>query len=115
MDLQGRQGGAFGAGEGTLAAGRARAAGDLERDRLAEDALYYLAEETGGRALLAGARLTALERVIEDTRSYYWLGFTPSWQEDGGEHRVEVLAPGARVRARGSFSDLSLEAELRMV
>ncbi len=73
-----------------------------------------LAEETGGRALIDGARLTAFDRVIEDTRSYYWLGFVPDWQGDDKDHeiRVEVLRPGFKVRYRESFQDLSREQEV---
>ncbi len=101
---------------GTLTAGRGGALSEAERERLSEDALYYLAQETGGQAILAGAKLTALERAIEDTRSYYWLGFTPSWQGDGEEHRLQVVARGdkLKVRTRRSFSDLSRQSEVSM-
>ncbi|MEE8524739.1 MAG: VWA domain-containing protein, partial [Thermoanaerobaculia bacterium] len=66
-----------------------------------------LAEETGGEALIDGARLTAFDRVIEDTRSYYWLGFVPDWQGDDKDHkiRIDVLQPGFKVRYRESFQD----------
>ncbi|MEM8934474.1 MAG: hypothetical protein AAGE94_24990, partial [Acidobacteriota bacterium] len=61
----------------------------------------------------------ALERAHEDTRSYYWIGFTPDWQANDERHRVDVDVPGlrrARVRTRDSFSDLSAgtEATLRL-
>ena len=87
------------------------------RDRLEEDSLLYLAEETGGRAFLDGARLGVLERTVEDTRSYYWLGFSPAWQENDRRHRVkiEVLGKGLRVRSRESFSDLSRQSEVTML
>ncbi len=105
--------------------GRAGSPAEQERERLFEDSLHYLAEETGGRAILAGAKLTAFSRVIEDTRSYYWLGFTPTWQGDGGEHRLEVDvgagtgdAPvrvrGLKARTRRGFSDLSRRSEVSM-
>jgi VWFA-related protein len=73
------------------------------------DALRFLATETGGKPLLDSARLAALERVADDTRSYYWLGFTPTWQANDRRHdvRVEVLRPGLRVRTRSGFTDLS--------
>jgi VWFA-related protein len=73
--------------------------------------LGFIAEETGGKAMLNSARLTSFERVESDTRSYYWLGFTPEWRADGRRHdiRVEVRRPGLKVRARGGFSDLSAE------
>ncbi|HEX9940372.1 MAG TPA: VWA domain-containing protein [Thermoanaerobaculia bacterium] len=78
--------------------------------------LEFLAGETGGKAVLNSARLNAFERVEADTRTYYWLGFTPQWRADGKRHdiRVEVRRPGARVRARSGFSDLSREAEAQL-
>jgi VWFA-related protein len=76
--------------------------------------LLRLAEETGGQAMTEGARLTALERVVDDIRSYYWIGFTPSWKGDDREHRVEleVLRPGLNVRTRKGFQDLSRSTEV---
>jgi VWFA-related protein len=71
-----------------------------------------LARETGGKASLNGLRETALGRALEDTKSYYWLGFSPTWNADGKKHdiRLEVRRSGLRVRARRSYSDLSLQA-----
>jgi VWFA-related protein len=74
-----------------------------------ETSLLRLAEATGGRALLDESRLSALERVVEDTRSYYWLGFEYRRQGDGGRRgiQVEVTRPGLTVRSRRSFLDVS--------
>ena len=98
---------------------RANYVARLERERewVEESGLLYLAEETGGRAMLDGASLKALERAVEDTRSYYWLGFTPSWQENDQRHRVEVKVrrKGLKVRSRESFSDLSRQTEVTML
>lgn len=79
------------------------------RDTTPEEALLALAEATGGRAALASNRLAALERAEEDTRSYYWLGFSPAWRADDRDHRIEleVRRPGLDVRARHGFSDPS--------
>ena len=87
------------------------------RDSWEEDALYYLAESTGGRAAIDGARNRALERVIDDTRSFYWLGFTPTWNQDDRRHRVEleILGKGMKARTRDSFSDLSVQSEITMM
>jgi VWFA-related protein len=76
--------------------------------------LLRLADETGGEAMIDGARSTALARVADDTRSYYWIGFTPEWKGDDREHEVdlEVLRPGAKVRARKGFQDLSRATEV---
>lgn len=78
--------------------------------------LDLLALETGGRSSLNSNRLEALERMAEDTASYYWLGFTPEWRADDRRHEIElkVRRPGLRVRNRGSFSDLSKATETAM-
>jgi VWFA-related protein len=80
--------------------------------------MEFLAKITGGRAILNSARLTALERVVEDTNSYYWLGFTPQWKGDDRHHRIEVKArldaktrKGLEVRSRKGFSDFSHATE----
>lgn len=89
---------------------------NVERERLVEDTLRLVAERTGGRALINGTRTAALERVVEDTRSYYWLGFTAE-REGSGENRdieVEVTRPGLEVRSRESYQDLSRRAEVSM-
>lgn len=93
-----------------------RAALADESDGLGKDTLRYLARQTGGKAFLAGARFDALEGVFEDTRSYYWLGFTPRWKQDDGVRRVEVevARPGHKARSRTSFSDLSRQTEVSM-
>jgi VWFA-related protein len=82
-------------------------------ERRAHYGLEVLARETGGKASLNGLRETALERTLEDTEAYYWLGFSPAWKADGRKHdiRLEVRTSGLRVRARRSYSDLSLRAQ----
>ncbi len=89
----------------------------LDRERQEEAALFQIARETGGKALLNTNRTRAFEAVVADTRSYYWLGFTPSWKGDDSGHRVTVrLRDGAgKVRARRSFSDLSRSTEVNMM
>jgi VWFA-related protein len=72
-----------------------------------------LARETGGKASLNGLREAALQQTLDDTETYYWLGFSPTWNADGKKHdiRLEVRKSGLRVRARRSYSDLSLRAQ----
>jgi VWFA-related protein len=72
-----------------------------------------LARDTGGKASINGLRETALERTLADTEAYYWLGFSPVWNADGKKHdiRLEVRGSGLKVRARRSYSDLSLRAQ----
>ena len=85
----------------------------FERERLVQDSLYYLADATGGEALINSRRLTALERTADDTRSYYWIGFTPTRKEDDARHRIRVepVIHGLTARARSGFLDMSSGAE----
>lgn len=86
------------------------------REQETHYALEFVAEQTGGRAFLNSARRDAFEATQEDTRSYYWLGFTPSWQGDDSYHdvRVQVTDPELRVRSRSGFLDLSRRQETSM-
>jgi VWFA-related protein len=72
---------------------------------------HEIAAETGGLPLRRKDRRAALARITEDIRSYYSLGFTPTWHGDEARHRVvvRVLRPGLRVRSREHFQDLSLQ------
>ncbi|HYG64068.1 MAG TPA: VWA domain-containing protein [Thermoanaerobaculia bacterium] len=87
---------------------------DYIREQEIHTALQHVALETGGRALLDADRAASLERAESDTRSYYWLGFTPEWKGNDQRHdiRLRVLRPGLEVRSRESFLDLSRKAEV---
>ncbi len=76
--------------------------------------LQILAQETGGRAILDNARFSALDRVVSDTRSYYWLGFTPQWKENDSSHKIRLKPnrPGLKIRAREGFQDFSRETAI---
>lgn len=76
-------------------------------ERASQDALSFLARETGGRAVPSLERLEAHERTVN--RSYYSLAFAPQWESDGELHkiRVEVRPPGFSVRSRNSHVDLA--------
>jgi VWFA-related protein len=78
--------------------------------------LEQLARWTGGTAALNSNRLLALDRLVADTGSYYWLGFSPAWRGDGRRHavRLEARRRGLEVRSRRSFTDLSAAAESAM-
>jgi VWFA-related protein len=81
-----------------------------ERD--AQYGMEFLAGITGGKAILNSARLSALGQVVEDTSSYYWLGFTPQWKGDDRHHRIELKArKGLKVRSRKGYSDFSRATE----
>jgi VWFA-related protein len=81
------------------------------------ETMTYLARETGGEPIFSSWRQSAFARVERDTRSYYWLGFTPEWHGNGRSHqvRVEARRRGLRVRSRGGFADLTpgMRASLR--
>ena len=76
--------------------------------------LRQLAVETGGVAMINEARLSSLEQVMDDTRSYYWLGFTPEWQGSDKSRKIklDVLRPGLKLRYREGFQDLSRSSEV---
>ena len=86
---------------------------DLRED-LDEETLQFVAAETGGRAMINGSRLAAFERTVQDTRTYYWLGFDSERQGDDRERGidVDVRRKGLRVRTRDSFQDLSRKQEV---
>jgi VWFA-related protein len=93
------------------------AAGPEGRQDELEASLQFLAQETGGKPLFNSNRTLALSTAMDDTRSYYWLGFSPQWKRNDQRHtiKVEVLKPGAQVRARNGFLDLSKRAEISML
>jgi len=96
-------------GFGADVAGRAPSAlSPFGFDRNLEIGLHYVAEGTGGRAMVDGLRLRALDEVVADTASFYWLGFTPGDLGDDRPRRIEVDAvrPGLSVRTRDSFREL---------
>ncbi|MFN7940823.1 MAG: VWA domain-containing protein [Thermoanaerobaculia bacterium] len=91
-------------------------AGSFLRENNAQYSLQFVAERTGGRALINARRDEALARAVADTRSYYWIGFTPQWQGDDSQHKVEVkvLRDGLRVRSRTGYLDSSKRREVSM-
>ncbi len=79
---------------------------ELEARRNRQDALFMLADETGGVALLDSNDVEpALARMSADARFGYQLAFTPPAPGDGKQHqiRVEVTRPGLQVRHRKSY------------
>lgn len=87
------------------------------REQEVHSTLDFVAKETGGKALLNGKRGEALETAESDTRSYYWLGFTPQRERNDKRHdiRVELARPGLEVRSRDNYFDLSRKTEVSMV
>jgi hypothetical protein len=73
-----------------------------------QDGLRFLAAQTGGFAEIGNNDLNlGLDRMLEDQRGYYLLGYDPP--EDGAREKealrvsVRVRRPGMRVRARNGF------------
>jgi hypothetical protein len=84
-----------------VGAGRGR----VDQVRISQDSLVYLAQQTGGFAVLNTNDLVAgMNRVIADTKGYYLLGFDTSipandrW--DPNDIRIRTRRPGLTVRAR---------------
>jgi VWFA-related protein len=70
-----------------------------------QESLVYMAQQTGGIAILNTNDLgSGLGRIIDDTRGYYLIGFETliptgeAW--DPNDVRVKVKRPGLKVRAR---------------
>jgi VWFA-related protein len=70
-----------------------------------QESLVYMAQQTGGFAVLNTNDLgSGLGRIVDDTRGYYLIGFETlipagvAW--DPNDVRVRVKRPGLRVRAR---------------
>lgn len=86
-------------------------------DTALEASLLFLARETGGKAMLNSNRLRALERAADDTRSYYWLGFTSDRRANNQRHRVrlETRDSSLKVRTRKDFVDFSRSVEIEMM
>ncbi len=92
-------------------------AGSTNREDLLHGTLQLLARATGGVPLLNAERDAALAGAVEDTRSYYWLGFEPRRREDDAFHDVEVRLAGRpelRVRTREGYVDMSRDREVDM-
>ncbi len=87
------------------------------REKENEMTLVRAARHTGGEYYLDEHRFDALGRAVEDTLSYYWLGFTPDWKGNDKTHDVKLTLKdkSLKLRSRQSFKDLSREAEVNMV
>ncbi len=87
------------------------------RDQEIKGTLEFVANETGGKDLRNSNRIAALSQAAADTRSYYWLGFSPTWEHNDARHKVNVTVdkPGLKVRSRENFLDLSKKSEVSMM
>jgi VWFA-related protein len=81
---------------------------DFQRELLlAQESLLWLAEETGGIALVRNNDINrGLRRIAEDNSRYYVLGYTSDQTKSPGKFRsidVRVKRPGLQVRARPGY------------
>lgn len=95
---------------------RQRAAERLAFNRDTQDALAYLAEQTGGFAVLNTNDLArGLGRIVEDIRDYYVIGYVPeegTFARKGQKPRYQKISvkakrQGLRVRTRKEFLGIS--------
>jgi VWFA-related protein len=93
-------------GTGALAGARSRIEySSIEADR---DGMFALAEDTGGKAIFNNNDLNlGLQRVLDDTESYYLLAFEPTVSyRDGRFRKLEVRLtsrPDLKVRTRKGY------------
>jgi len=88
----------------------------FERQQEVHYTLRFLAEQTGGRAFIDAERTDAFDEVVSDTRSYYWLGFTPErdWDDTRHEVAISLVEPSFKVRSRQGYLDSSQQYEVAM-
>lgn len=81
----------------------------------AQQTLFFLADQTGGRALLGrGDSRAELAAAIDELRRHYTLGYTPPAGRDGRVRRirVEVSRPGVELRYRKVYRARTLDEEV---
>lgn len=79
--------------------------------------LLFMAEETGGQAIINSNRFTnGLARIGRDFDTYYSLGYTPAHSGDGKYHGITVRLKdqprGVRIRHREGYRDKDLRARM---
>jgi VWFA-related protein len=88
--------------------------GSFLRENNVQYTLERVSTATGGKALLNAASRDVLPRVEAATRTYYWLGFVPTWKGDDRRHETNVTLrrEGLRVSSREGYLDFSRRAEV---
>jgi VWFA-related protein len=88
----------------------------FQRESNVQYSLEAVSRATGGEALINGQRDSVLSGPASDTRSYYWIGFTPPWEGSDSAHEVtvETAVEGLRVRSRSGYVDFSSRRETTM-
>jgi VWFA-related protein len=79
----------------------------MEEMRIEHDSLRVIADQTGGFPVLNQNDFrNAFSRILEESSSYYVLGYYPTNEKSDGRFRnvqVKVLKPGLRVRYRKGY------------
>lgn len=87
--------------------GRASALNDQRRVANSQSGLFFMANETGGKAVLNANHFDEdLAKIDEETVGYYSLGYSPGYPAEGRSHRVAVRLPKHKkyeLRYRRSF------------
>ena len=82
-----------------------------------QDSLTYMAQQTGGQAIVNTNDVSAgLELIRDDLFSYYSIGYTISTTGDDRVHRIEVELPGHseyELRYRRRFVEKSRETQVQ--
>jgi VWFA-related protein len=92
---------------------------DADELGASQEPLYKLAADTGGRALInSNALAAAVPRALQETATYYLLGWTPEQEEQQSNrfHRIEVSVrgrPELTVRVPRGYYDVPPLAEPR--
>ncbi len=120
VDCRGLQTGGLLASDSTVGSQeKAIADQGVERGRFlidTQEGMSYVAEQTGGFAVLNNNDLAAgIRRATDDVRSYYVIGFTPAQGSFAAEgktprlHKIslKVTRPDLRVRTRKTFFGIS--------
>ena len=99
------------------AAARAAFSSARAESRGPDDAARYLAEESGGFAVLNTNSLSAgFERVVRENSSYYLLGYYSTNNRADGKARrneIKVARAGVRVVHRGSYLAPTAKGDLK--
>jgi VWFA-related protein len=92
--------------------------GDMGADpipRTNNQAVYWLADETGGKLMPSNQAVNAMEQFDTASSNYYSLGFSPK-NDDGKYHHLDVriTRPGDyKVQHRGGYSNVSSDVQLQ--
>lgn len=80
-----------------------------------QSSIRLMADETGGKAIInTNSFLPGLERIADDFRTYYSLGYSPPHSGDGRYHEIKVKLKkkGLTARNREGYRDKTAETQM---